>query len=91
MAIEQHQLSTVVPAETLPEAYRRVRAIEDKLRAAYPEARFELHCVADDELQLFIYSNADSIHDPMDLIEGEQDRLSDELGISLFLVPAGPP
>lgn len=91
MATEARPLEPQASAAAFARIYDHVHAMEDKLRAAYPEARFELHCVADDELHLFVYSNATSIHAPMDLIEDDQDRLADQLGISLFVVPAGPP
>ncbi len=87
MVVEEQVLRDRLPAGSFAGVHATLRAVEDKIRATYPEAQFQLACGADDELHLSVFTANRSSDAVMVLVEDEQDALEAEHGVFLYLLP----
>lgn len=77
----------IVVGHIAPEAYNLIRRVEDKIRAAYKEAEFELLCGPDDALHLKVYTNDEDLWGPLQLVERDLLHLQETEGLNLHVVP----
>ena len=78
---------TIIPADIFVPAYGLVRGVEDKIKATYLDAEFQLLCGPDEALHLKVYSSAPSMWDVMDLVRDDLLELREKAGIFLFVLP----
>jgi len=83
VAIHETQLNEDARRE-LEEAIARITSA---IRARYPEALFDVDCIADDEIHLITKTNEDHDRELMELADEEVDLLEDRHGIFLAIVP----
>ena len=69
------------------EAEVQVWGIEEKLRAKYPSAEFDLVYGPDNSLHLKTYTDASGFWDPIDVVEDDLIDLQKRTGIALHVIP----
>ena len=85
--VSKAKTPSVLTLEQFVDVYEEIRRIQEKLRTRYPEAEFLLRCGPDSTLELYVWTRAESVWEPMDLTKDDQDELLRRHDISLYVVP----
>jgi hypothetical protein len=81
-------LMTDVSTSVDPKIFNFIRAIEDKIKAKYSDAEFELLDGPDEMLHLKVFTDqAKSFWDPIELVKDELLSLQQREGIALHVIP----